>query len=107
MHDIVTLIAHSADFVYAPVKTLKNNKYIFNRIQKCVYQNFLQYFVLRNTLNHVDRILLHCNGFTEMQDIITLIAHSPESTVNVKYTVNLIQNFVKPNIKSFNFFKTF
>ena len=47
MQDIVTLIAHSADFVYAPVKTLKNNKYIFNKIQKFVYQNFLQYFVFK------------------------------------------------------------
>ena len=47
MQDIVTLIAHSADFVYAPVKTLKNNKYIFSKIQKFVYQNFLQYFVFK------------------------------------------------------------
>ena len=41
-----------------------------------------------------------------MQDIITLIAYSPESTVkNVKYAVSLIQNFVKPNIKVFIFSK--
>ena len=57
--------------------------------------------------NNNKKILLRCNGFTEMQDIVKLIAHSPESTVTVKYTVNLIQNFVKPNIKSFYFFKTF
>ena len=48
MQDIVTLIAHFADFVYAPVKTLKN-KYIFNKRQKCVYQNFLQYFVSKHS----------------------------------------------------------
>ena len=34
------------DFVYAPVKSPKN-KYIFNKIQKFVYQNFLQYFVFK------------------------------------------------------------
>ena len=55
--------------------------------------------LFQNTQNHVNRILLHCNDFTEMQDIVTLIAHSPESTANVKFTVNLIQNFVKQNIK--------
>ena len=50
-------------------------------------------------------ILLYCNGFTEIQDIIKLIAHSPESTLkNVKYTVNMIQNSIKPNIKGFFFF---
>ena len=56
-------------------------------------------FCFQNTLNHVNRILLHCNGFTEMQDIVTLIAHSRESTVNFKYTVNLTQKIY--------FFKTF
>ena len=91
----------SADFVFAPAKILKNNKYVFNKIQKFVYKNFFQI-----TGNHVNRILFRCNGFTKMQDIVTLIAYSPVSTVNVKYTVNLIQNFVKPNIKSFYFFKT-
>ena len=57
-------------------------------------------------MNHVNRILLHCNGFTEIQDIIKFISHFLESTVkNAKYTVNMIH--IKPNIKSFYFFKTF
>ena len=34
------------DFLYAAVESLKN-KYIFNKIQKFVYQNFLQYFVFK------------------------------------------------------------
>ena len=52
--------------------------------------------------------LLHCCGFTEIRDIIKLISHSLENTVkNAKYTVNMIQSFIKPNIKSFYFFKTF
>ena len=51
---------------------------------------------------------MQCNGFTEIQDIIKLIAHSPEGTFkDAKYTVKLIKNFVKPNIKSFHFFKLF
>ena len=38
-------------------------------------------------------------------NITKLIAHSPESTVkNAKYTVNMIQNFIKPNIKSLHIF---
>ena len=68
--------------VSAPVRTLKNNKYIFNKIKKIIEPNISK---------HVNRILLHCNGFTEIQDIIKLIAHSPESTVqNAKYTAKLI-----------------
>ena len=60
------------------------------------------YFVF---LNHVYRILLHCNGFTKIQDIIKLIAQLPESTIkSAKYTVSIVQNFIKPNIKSFYFF---
>ena len=60
------------------------------------------YFVF---LNHVNRILLHCNGFTKIQDIIKLIAQLPESTIkSAKYTVSIVQNFIKPNIKSFYFF---
>ena len=48
------------------------------------------------------------NGFTDIQDIIKLISHSLESTVkNAKYTVNMVQSFIKPKIKSFYFFKTF